>query len=90
MEHLKKRLLEESLRFIELCQAYYLKGRIDGSTYNSLTGIKLHFIKDVLKRERIETCCEKKLLQKVDSLFMMDKKISNSDKIVVCLKDCCV
>jgi hypothetical protein len=90
MEHLKKRLLEESIRFVELCQTYYLKGRIDGSTYNSLTGIKLHFIKDVLKRERIETCHEKELFQKIDSLFMLDKKISNSDRKVVCLNDCYV
>ena len=74
MEYIKKRLLEESVRFIELCQVYYLKGRIDGHTYNSLTGIKLNFIRDILKKERIDICVEKKILEKINSLFVVDKK----------------
>jgi hypothetical protein len=90
MEYIKKRLLEESVRFIELCQVYYLKGRIDGHTYNSLTGIKLNFIRDILKKERIDICVEKKILEKINSLFVVDKKINNLDRKVVCLKDCYV
>ncbi len=90
MDFIKKRLLEESVRFIELCQSYYLKGKIDENNYNTLTSINLRFIKDVLKEEEFCACLDLKLSQKLHSIFVIDNKINGSDRKVVCLKDCYV
>ena len=90
MEYTRERLLEESVHFIDLCQSYCMEGKIDVDTYNTLIGIKIYFIRDVLRDAKILTSLSEDLAQKIESIKKLDKKINNANKANTCLRDCCV
>ncbi|ABN53598.1 hypothetical protein Cthe_2396 [Acetivibrio thermocellus ATCC 27405] len=75
MEFLKRKLLNECVRFIELCQSYVLDGRINVDTYNSLSNIKLNFIKDMLEKERSNIYLDRDFLKRINKLFKINSLI---------------
>ncbi|MFZ5986425.1 MAG: hypothetical protein ACOYWZ_04775 [Bacillota bacterium] len=82
MEYLKHRLLRESVRFIEMCQIYVLKGKINVETYNSLSDIKLDFIKDMLESEKTRIYFDRRFSNRINNLFKTNSLINlNSDVV---------
>lgn len=75
MEFVKRKLLNESVRFIELCQSYALDGRIDLETYGSLSAIKLSFLKDMLEREETIIYFDKDFACRINELFKTNSLI---------------
>ncbi len=86
MELVKRRLLNECVGFIELCQSYVLDGRINVETYNSLSGIKLTFIKDMLEREMTNIYFDKDFLRRVNKLLKTNSFIYEMSKNVINIK----
>ncbi|GAE90893.1 hypothetical protein [Acetivibrio straminisolvens] len=80
MEFIKRKLLNESIRFIELCQSYVLDGKINVETYNSLSGIKLSFIKDMLERENTSIYFDRDFFRRINELFKTNSLIYEMSK----------
>lgn len=84
MEYVKRKLLNESVRFIELCQTYVLKGKINVETYNSLSDIKLDFIKDMMEAEKAHIYYDVRFSDRINNLFKTNSLIYNQNIKVVC------
>ena len=51
MDDLEKNIMNETVRFIEVCQNCVLAGKFDFDSYRSLTRTKFDFLKRVLDEE---------------------------------------
>ncbi|ODM27184.1 hypothetical protein [Acetivibrio mesophilus] len=83
MEFIKRKLLNECIRFIELCQSYVLDGRINVETYSSLSGIKISFIKDMLEREKTSIYFDRDFSRRINELFKKNSLIYEMSKKVI-------
>lgn len=72
MEYIKYKLLKESVRFIETCQTCALNGVINRETYSSLVNIKLEFLRNMLKYDKLKFCFDKKFSSRLEGIFKTD------------------
>lgn len=72
MEYIKYKLLNESVRFIETCQICALKGVINRETYSSLVNIKLEFLRNMLKYDKLKFCLDRKFSSRLEGIFKTD------------------
>lgn len=83
MEYLKHRLLNESIRFIEMCQVYVLRNKITKEKYSEFSDIKIDFIKKILEIEKKNIYFDKKLSKRINNILKTDKLIYDLNKDVV-------
>lgn len=74
MEQCADDILMLTVRFLDLCQAYVLDGKIDIKFYRQLTSVKLDFVKCILESQKI-TDLDDTLQMKIDSIFSKDSYI---------------
>lgn len=67
MECIKIRLLEETVKFIDICQTIRLQGKISNDIYIEITSVKFSFIDKILNE---------------DKTFFIDNKLNTSIKKV--------
>lgn len=72
MVHTKRRLLSESVKFIEVCQKCLLSGKINAATYVLLSDVKFDFLKNFLKTEIYDVYIEKDFLYRIKNLFTIN------------------
>jgi len=72
MSYIKKRLLCESVKFIELCQKKVLSGEINISTYVLLSNVKIDFLKSFLNANYYDVYFGEEFSNRMKKLFAMD------------------
>jgi len=70
--HAKKKLLSELVKFIEVCQRNLLSGKINATTYASLSDVKFDFLRNFLKSEICDLDIEKEFLCRIKNLFTIN------------------
>lgn len=68
----KRRLLSESVKFIEICQGNLLSGKINTATYALLSDVKFDFLKNFLKGEIYDLYIDKDFLYRIKNLFAIN------------------
>ncbi|OPZ94826.1 MAG: hypothetical protein BWY74_00262 [Firmicutes bacterium ADurb.Bin419] len=77
MVHVKKKLLSESVNFVELCQGNVLSGRINLETYNLLSYVKINFLKNYISSEIQELHIDRDFSKRINNLFAVNNIILN-------------
>lgn len=72
MACVKKRLLSESVNFIEVCQLKVLSGKINIATYNLLSDMKIDFLRDFLKAEMYDVYIDRDFSSRIKRLFTVN------------------
>lgn len=78
----KNVLLDESARFLELCQSYLCQGKIDLYNYQCLTNVKLNFIKELLQSEDADSfCMDFGLKQRLEKVFFNEENFLSPENL---------
>ncbi len=77
MAYVKKKLLSESVNFIELCQGNLLNGRINLETYNLLSYMKINFLRNFINSEKQELHIDRDFSKRINNLFTVNNIILN-------------
>lgn len=72
MACVKKRLLNESVKFIEVCQIKALSGKINIDTYSLLSDMKIDFLRDFLKAEMYDLYIDRDFSNRLKRLFTVN------------------
>lgn len=75
MNYMKYKLINESIKFIELCQMHVLKNGMTIDLYNVMTDIKIRFLKDMVKTEESDILLRDKFFNKVDNILKINSLI---------------
>lgn len=75
MASVKKVLLSESVKFIELCQGNVLSGKINIETYNLLSNMKIKFLRNFLKEEVLEVNIDRDFSKRINNLFVINNML---------------
>jgi len=68
----KRRLLSESVKFIEICQGNFLSGKINTATYALLSDVKIDFLRNFLETEIYDVYIDNDFLYRIKNLFAIN------------------
>ncbi len=80
MEYIRERLLKEIIRYLEICQDYFIRSEIELEEYYSLTNVKFSFIENILNVEGRYIAINNNLESKLKRLYYTDSCIYNVQK----------
>lgn len=80
MKRLMQKLVNETLKFIEVCQMCVFAGQLDFDSYNSLTKIKLKFIKDTVEREGKIPFHDRSFDKRLNVMFLNNAAITSLNR----------
>lgn len=75
MASVKKGLLSEAVKFVELCQVNVLSGKISVETYDLLSNMKIKFLKNFLREEVLEENLDRDFSKRINNLFVINNMI---------------
>lgn len=78
MDYMKYKLIKESIRFIELCQMRVLENRMEIKLYDSMTNIKINFLKDMMETEKTNIFLKGRFFNKINNILRIDSIIHSS------------
>jgi hypothetical protein len=77
MEYIRDKLLREIVKYLEICQDYFIKKKIQLDEYYSLTNVKFNFIESILESERRYIVKNNELEARLKKLYYTDSYIYN-------------
>lgn len=83
MEYIRDRLLKEIVKYLEICQDYFIRNEIQLDEYYSLTNVKFDFIENMLESERKYMVRNNELEARLEKLYYTEKHIYNLNKKAV-------